>query len=85
MVIYLGTLNSIEKEIIIFMVENENVTFSLLNNEMDYPNSTITKYIGSLLNKGIIEYTSNKEYALLDQMLKTWIEIKYKNDGIYPV
>ena len=67
------------------MVENENVTFSLLNNEMDYPNSTITKYIGSLLNKGIIEYTSNKEYALLDQMLKTWIEIKYKNDGIYPV
>ena len=67
------------------MVENENVTFSLLNNEMDYPNSTIAKYIGSLLNKGIIEYTSNKEYALLDQMLKTWIEIKYKNDGIYPV
>lgn len=54
MVIYLGTLNSIEKEIIIFMVENENVTFSLLNNEMDYPNSTITKYIGSLLNNGII-------------------------------
>lgn len=85
MVIYLGTLNSIEKEIIIFMVENENVTFSLLNNEMDYPNSIITKYIGSLLNKGIIEYTSNKEYALLDQMLKTWIEIKYENDGIYPV
>lgn len=81
----MGTLNSIEKEIIIFMVENENVTFSLLNNEMDYPNSTITKYIDSLLNKGIIEYTSNKEYALLDQMLKTWIEIKYKNDGIYPV
>ena len=79
-----GTLTRIEKEIIIFMVENKNVTWSMLNNEMIYAKSTITKYIDSLLNKGIIEHTFNKEYVLSDKMLKTWLEIKYGNDGIYP-
>lgn len=79
-----GTLTSIEKEMIIFMVENEHVTWSLLNNEMDYAKSTITKYIDSLLNKGIIEHTFNKEYVLCDKMLKTLLEIKYENEGIYP-
>lgn len=79
-----GTLTPIEKEMIIFMVENEHVTWSLLNNELDYAKSTITKYIDSLLNKGIIEHTFNKEYILSDKMLKTWLEVKYENDGIYP-
>lgn len=79
-----GTLNPIEKEIIIFMVENNNVNWSKLNDEFNYAKSTITKYIRSLLNKGIIEYTYNEEYVLSDSMLKTWLEIKYENDGIYP-
>ncbi|AMK15410.1 AAA family ATPase [Methanobrevibacter olleyae] len=79
-----GTLSSVEKEIIIFMVENGNVTWSLLNNNLSYAKSTITKYIDSLMNKGVIEYKFNKEYVLSDDMLKTWLEIKYDNDGIYP-
>ncbi len=79
-----GTLNAIEKEIIIFLVENKNVTWSMLNQNLNYAKSTITKYIDSLLNKGIIEHTYNKEYCLSDKMLKTWLEIKYENDGIYP-
>ncbi len=79
-----GTLSSIEKEIIIFMVENEPVTWALLYNELNYAKSTITKYIDSLLNKGIIEHTFDKKYILSDKMLKTWLEIKYENDGIYP-
>lgn len=79
-----GTLTAIEKEMIIFMVENEHITWSLINNNMSYAKSTITKYIDSLLNKGIIEYTFNREYVLSDKMLKTWLEIKYENDGIYP-
>jgi len=79
-----GTLTSIEKEIIIFLVENENVTWSLLNEEFKYAKSTITKYLNSLLNKGVIEHTFDKKYILSDKMLKTWLEIKYENDGIYP-
>lgn len=79
-----GTLTSIEKEMIIFMVENEHVNWSLLARELNYSKSTITKYVDSLLNKGIIEHTFNKEYVLSDKMLKTWLEIKYENDGIYP-
>ena len=79
-----GTLNSIEKEIIIYMVENENVSWSKLNNEFSYAKSTITKYIRSLLNKGIIMYTYEGKYVLSDLMLKKWLEIKRKNDGIYP-
>ncbi|SDA67039.1 AAA family ATPase [Methanobrevibacter millerae] len=79
-----GSLTSIEKEMIIFMVENEHVNWSLLARELNYSKSTITKYVDSLLNKGIIEHTFNKEYVLSDKMLKTWLEIKYENDGIYP-
>lgn len=79
-----GTLNPIEKEIIIFMVENNNVNWSKLNDEFNYAKSTISKYVRLLLNKGIIEYTYNEEYVLSDSMLKTWLEIKYENDGIYP-
>jgi len=51
---------------------------------MGYAKSTITKYVDSLLNKGVIEHTYKKEYVLSDKMLKTWLEIKYSNDGIYP-
>ncbi len=79
-----GTLNSIEKEIIIYVVENENVNWSKLYNEFSYAKSTITKYIHSLLNKGIIMYTYDGEYVLSDLMLKKWLEIKRENDGIYP-
>ena len=79
-----GRLSSIEKEIIIYMVENENVSWSKLFNELDYAKSTVTKYIDSLLNKGIIDYTHNNKYVLSDKMLKTWLKIKYDNDGIYP-
>ncbi len=79
-----GTLTRIEKEIIIYLVENEHVTWSILNKELDYAKSTITKYVDSLLNKGVIEHTYKKEYILSDKMLKTWLEIKYSNDGIYP-
>ena len=79
-----GTLTKIEKEMIIYMVENDHVTWPILKKELNYAKSTITKYIDSLLNKGIIEHTYNKEYILSDKMLKTWLEIKYANDGIYP-
>lgn len=79
-----GTLTKIEKEMIIYMVENDHVTWPLLKKELNYAKSTITKYIDLLLNKGIIERTYNKEYILSDKMLKTWLEIKYANDGIYP-
>ena len=79
-----GTLNSVEKEIIVFMVENDNVNWSSLNKNLPYAKSTITKYIDSLLNKGIIDYNFKKEYVLSDKMLKTWLEIKYEQEGIYP-
>lgn len=79
-----GTLTKIEKEMIVYMVEHEYATWPILKEELGYAKSTITKYIDSLLNKGIIEYTYDKKYIITDKMLKMWLEIKYANDGIYP-
>ena len=56
-----GGLTNIEKEIVIQILENEdNVNLKNLNNELKYSPTTISKYLDLLINKGIVEYKSNK-------------------------
>ncbi len=80
-----GTLTKIEKEILIFLVENENVTWKTLVDNLKYSKVTVNKYIDSLNNKGIIEYKVNNNYVIADKILKTWLSTKKENEGIYPI
>lgn len=80
-----GRLSSIEKEIILLLLKYENLNWTKLLDLTDYSRATLTKYIDSLSNKGIIEYTIDKQYKIVDNMLKMWLKIKYNNEGKYPL
>lgn len=80
-----GRLSSIEKEIVLLLVKYENLNWTKLLSLTDYSRATQAKYIDSLSNKGIIEYTIDKQYKITDNMLKLWLKIKYDNDGKYPL
>lgn len=81
-----GRLNNTEKEIIIKLMENNGSNWTGLTEELNYTKPTVTKYIDSLTNKGIIEYDYNEgKYDICDNMLKTWLKIKYRYNGRYPL
>ena len=80
-----GNLSIIEKEILISIVESdEKVNWKYLTKKLDYSTTTLSKYLDSLNNKGIIKYYVN-EYVLSDIMLERWLKIKYENEGKYPL
>ena len=78
-----GTLNNYEKKIICAMLKDENITWSELERELDMSSSTLTKYIKTLQDKGIIKYY-NGNYNLEDLMLKTWLNHEKERTGVYP-
>ena len=80
-----GRLSVQEREIILTLIENDGANWTLLLNELNYSKPTISKYLDSLSNKGIIEYDFNKKYIISDKMLKTWLKTKYEQNGRYPL
>ena len=81
-----GRLNVSEKEIIITLVENDGSSWTNLADELEFTKPTISKYLDSLTNKGIVEYDYMEgKYIISDKMLKTWLEIKKEQNGIYPI
>ncbi len=81
-----GRLNKSEREIVIHLVENDGCDWTKLINELEYTKPTISKYLDSLTNKGIVEYDyKNGKYIISDKMLKTWLTTKYKQNGRYPL
>lgn len=80
-----GNLNDIEKNITKLLTDHDYLTWNELLNITNYSKSTLTKYIDSLNNKAIIEYTDNKTYTLNDKMLKTWLKHKKETEGQYPL
>ena len=78
-----GRLNSGEKDFIIYLLEHDGATRSELDSQFDYSKSSITRFIDSLTNKGIIEFDG--KFVLVDKMLKLWLEIKFKTNGFYPL
>ncbi len=79
-----GTLNDNEKGLIILFVENGEMDWTTLLENVSYSKVTLTKYLDLLSNKGIIEYSADGKYYLSDIMLKRWLEIKHDTRGRYP-
>lgn len=79
-----GTLNKYEKQIILEIVENGNISWKKLVEKTGYSTATVNKYINSLQNKGIVGY-QKKKYYLEDKMLKTWIIYEKEVRGMYPL
>ena len=81
-----GRLNTSEKEIVILLAENNGCGWKKLISELSFTKPTISKYLDSLSNKGIVEYDfNNGEYIISDNMLKLWLAVKYEQNGRYPL
>ena len=79
-----GSLNDYEKTIVKLITDYDELTWNDLLSKTGFSKSTLTKYIESLNNKAILEYSNNKTYSLSDQMLKTWLKHKKETEGQYP-
>ncbi|MBQ9026984.1 MAG: ATP-binding protein [Methanobrevibacter sp.] len=80
-----GRLSQGEKDFIIYLLENDGASRSTLDNELSYSKSSITRFIDSLSNQGIIEFSFDKKFVLADKMLKLWLKIKFETTGFYPL
>ena len=80
-----GRLKVQEKEIIKLLVENEELSWNDLLNKCDFSKATLSKYIDSLNNQGVLKYTFNDTYALNDEMIRTWLLHKKETEGQYPI
>lgn len=78
-----GTLNKYEKKIICAMLNKEDISWSELERNLDMSSTTLTKYIRTLQDKGIINYFDSN-YNLEDLMLKTWLNHEKERTGVYP-
>lgn len=78
-----GTLNKYEKRIICTMLNKENISWSELERKLDMSPATLTKYIKTLQDKGIIIYYGGN-YNFEDLMLKTWLTHEKERTGVYP-
>ena len=78
-----GTLNKYEKRIICTMLNKENISWSELERKLDMSPATLTKYIKTLQDKGIIKYYGGY-YNFEDLMLKTWLTHEKERTGVYP-
>lgn len=79
-----GTLNKYEKRIICTMLNKENISWSELERKLDMSPATLTKYIKTLQDKGIIKYYGGN-YNFEDLMLKTWLNHEKERTGVYPM
>lgn len=80
-----GRLTNPEKEIITLLVENNELTWNELLKKCNFSKATLSKYIDSLNNQGIIRYNFNDTYVLNDEMIRTWLSYKKENEGQYPI
>lgn len=79
-----GTLNKYEKRIICAMLNREDISWSELERKLDMSPATLTKYIKTLQDKGIIKYFDGN-YNFEDLMLKTWLNHEKERTGVYPM
>ena len=78
-----STLNNYEKNIICTMLNQDHLTWSELEKNLDMAPATLNKYIKTLQDKGIINYYDGK-YSLEDLMLETWLNHEKERTGVYP-
>ena len=80
-----GRLSQGEKDFIIYLLEHGETARNDLDNKLGYSKSSITRFIDSLSNQGIIEFNFDKKFVLADKMLQTWLRIKFETNGCYPL
>ena len=80
-----GNLNKQEKEIIKILTDNDELTWNELLEKCSFSKATLTKYIDSLNNQGMLKYTYQNTYTLNDKMIKTWLKHKKETEGQYPL
>ena len=80
-----GRLSQGEKDFIIYLLEHDGASRTTLDNELGYSKSSITRFIDTLSNQGIIEFNYDKKFVLADKMLKLWLKIKFETTGFYPL
>ena len=80
-----GRLSDGEKKFITYLLENNGASREDLDKKLGYSKSSISRFIDSLSNKGIIEFDRNKQFVLADNMLENWLKIKYESNGFYPI
>ena len=80
-----GNLNKQEKEIIKILTDNDELSWNELLEKCSFSKATLTKYIDSLNNQGMLKYTYHNTYALNDNMIKTWLKHKKETEGQYPL
>lgn len=80
-----GRMAQGEKDFIIYLLENNGASRQKLDNELGYAKSSISRFIDSLSNQGIIEFSKDKNFVLADKMLATWLKIKYETNRFYPL
>ena len=80
-----GRLSRGEKDFIIYLLENDGAIRSQIKSDLKYSNSSITRFIDSLSNRGIIEFSRDNKFVLADTMLEKWLKIKFKTAGFYPI
>ena len=80
-----GRLSQGEKDFIIYLLEHEGATRATLDKQLGYSKSSVTRFIDSLSNQGIIEFSQDKKFVLADKMLQFWLKIKFETNGCYPL
>lgn len=79
-----GRLSDGEKDFIIYLLEHGGSKRADLDNELGYAKSSITRFIDSLSNQGIIEFNRDRRFVLADKMLEMWLKIKHETMGFTP-
>lgn len=80
-----GRLSQGEKDFIIYLLEHEGAKRATLDKQLGYSKSSISRFIDSLSNQGIIEFSRDKKFVLADKMLQFWLKIKLETNGCYPL
>ncbi len=81
-----GRLSPGEKDFIIYLLEHDGSSRATLDKHLGYSKSSVTRFIDSLLNQGIIEFNSlNQKFVLADKILEFWLKIKLETTGCYPI
>ena len=67
-------------------MEQDGATRATLDKQLGYSKSSVTRFIDSLSNQGMIEFnTMEKKFVLADKMLQFWLKIKLETTGHYPL
>ena len=71
-----------QQSIIILLLEKPLRRIDLAN-EFAVSSGSLSKYLNSLQNQGLIRL-NNGLYEISEPILKRWLELEFKQNGIYP-